>query len=201
MAGLAGLLAWLSACTLAPERDVLPYADHVRAAITPGDTITVETHSGEVIRMTVETVGPTTIDGSDRTVPLSDIVAIRKRSWQPLLNPCDDGTPVGCSVPPMLRIASDFHDRYTRQFEDACIAHDYCYRHGLVTYGERRADCDAVFLDAMQASCAGRFDLDPSERAECLLAATEFHLVVRNRGATRFLGTSGSYCEYRGPAK
>lgn len=197
-ATLAALLA-TAGCALSPERAVLPYPAHVKAGVAVGDTITVRMRDGTAHRITVESIGNESLASDGVDVAYDDIVAIGKRSTRPITNPCDDGTPVGCSVPAVLTLTSEFHDRYSRRFEDACIAHDYCYRHGFRTYGDSRADCDAVFLHDMQMECGDVLDLDPVSRAECLLAASEFHIAVRRSGSSRFLTDAGSYCEYRGP--
>jgi len=191
----------LAGCVVAPQREVLPYPDHVRAGVSVGDSIEVVTREGEKYRLEVDSIGGQSLAGDGIELRYDRIRSIRKRSVAPIANPCDDGTPVGCSVPTVVRLADEYHDRYARRFEDACIAHDYCYRHGHATYGDRRADCDRMFLDDMKTSCNDRLELDPGNAAECRLAASEFHLAVRRSGAKRFRSGDSSYCEYRGPPR
>lgn len=191
----------VAGCSLTPWRTVLPYPQHIRSGVEAGDTIRVITTDGETRELTVRTVHQDALVGTESSVAFDEIESIRKRSATPIRNPCDDGTPVGCSVPTAVTLMSEFHSRYASRFNEACIAHDYCYRHGSATYGDTRRDCDARFLENMQASCApiSGLDLDPTSTAECFLAAKEFHLVVRGAGEDRFKREAGSYCEYRGP--
>lgn len=190
----------MSACSIAPMREVLPYADHIRSAISEGDEVVVVTRDGDRSRFTADLLDAVAIHGGDRRIRYADIQRISVRSARPVRNPCDDGTPVGCSVPKALTLGSDRYGGYAARFEDACVVHDYCYRHGLVTYGESRSDCDRAFLQAMRAQCGDSLSLDLESRADCLLAAQEFYLAVRERGEARFRGQAGTSCEYRGPA-
>ena len=201
--GIAGLIlvSMASACTIAPLRQVLPYPDHIRAGLDTGDDIEVVLKDGTKRRLTVDEIDSGALTGNGQHIDFESIAEIAKRSFKPVRNPCDDGTPVGCSVPTALTLASEFHRRYADQFDDACIAHDYCYRHGHETYGDSRRDCDVMFLDSMHSSCSQRFNLDPLSRAECHLAASQFHLAVRRAGESRFLRETSAYCEYRGPAR
>lgn len=193
------IASYLAACGIAPARNVLPYPDHVLAALSVGDRIEVDKTDGSSFKGTVTDVTAQTIviDGTSHDV--DDIRSISLRSFGVPANPCDDERPLGCSVPRLARIASDAHDRFADYFGPSCRAHDYCYRYGALTYGFDRSDCDEQFLDAMQSQCGGHHILDLEARAECLLAARHFHSAVVQHGEQSFLGTSGRYCEYAGP--
>ncbi|SFH14357.1 hypothetical protein [Methylobacterium gossipiicola] len=70
------------------------------------------------------------------------------------------------------------------QMRQACVFHDYCYRHGAATYGYTQADCDYLLQE--QA-----FRLCPRSNASagvsrCETAAREVTLGVRLGGAESF---------------
>lgn len=56
------------------------------------------------------------------------------------------GQGLNCSLPPMLeRLAFPVPQGGARiglEMRQACVYHDYCYRHGAATYGYTQADCD-----------------------------------------------------------
>lgn len=189
----------LAACGMVPMQTVLPYPDHILAALSVGDAIEITTDDGNTVHGTVTalTARVVGIDGVAHDV--DDIQSVRLRSFAAPANPCDDDRPLGCSVPALARIASDAHDRFADYFRPSCRQHDYCYRFGTPTYGFDRSDCDGRFLDAMRAQCSERANLEVIGRAECLLAARHFYNAVAEHGEASFLGARGKYCEYAGP--
>lgn len=192
--------AGLAACAVAPRQPVLPYPDHITAAISVGDRVEITTHSARVLRLEVTDITSQGLVANDVSIDFDDILAITVRSFDAPRNPCDDERPLDCSVPRLARFASEFHDRFADYFRPSCRLHDYCYRYGKKTYGFERSDCDRAFLDAMRQQCAGRYNLDLAWRAECVAAARHFHSAVVEHGAASFLGEHGATCEYAGPS-
>lgn len=91
-------------------------------------------------------------------------------------------------------------------FEGACIRHDYCYRHGFLTYGKSRKDCDDEFLAKMRQTC-GSYDALKviveiatvgARRAACEYEAWAMYQGVRNYGGRSFRKQNGSTCFYDG---
>lgn len=192
--------ASFAACTLTPRQPVLPYPDHITAAISVGDRVEITTHSTRVLRLEVTDITANSLVANDVTIDFDDIRMISVRSIDVPRNPCDDERPLDCSVPRLARLASEFHDRFAGYFRPSCRQHDYCYRFGKKTYEFERSDCDRAFLDAMRKQCSGRFDLDLTWRAECMAAAQHFHSAVVEHGAASFIGERGAVCEYAGPS-
>lgn len=194
-------LGSLGGCGLTPRHTVLPYPDHAQAGFEPGDKAEIVTLDGREIDMTVEEVTVDGIVGGDETVAYDDIVKLEKRAWQAPRNPCDDGEPLGCSIPLGVMLLSDFHQEYGDRFDASCRQHDFCYRLGHQTYELERADCDAKFLEDMKDQCQGPFDTDPAEWAECRLAAKHLYDSVVRFGEKAFRQDNGRYCEYAGPPR
>lgn len=197
----AALLACvgLAACTVAPRQAVLPYPDHISAAISVGDRVEITTVGNEELQLEVTAVTEHSLIANGVSVDFNDIRTIAVRSFVVPRNPCDDERPLDCSVPRLARIASAFHDRFAEYFRPSCRQHDYCYRYGKKTYGFERSDCDRAFLDAMWSQCSGKFNLDLAWRAECAAAAQHFYSAVAEHGAASFPGEDGETCEYAGP--
>ena len=82
--------------------------------------------------------------------------------------------PTGCSIPEVVLLLSTEYVRQAEKFRAACVTHDFCYRHGLATYGATHAECDLVFYDDMKKACKGTGVLgllDVEEFGKCQLAA------------------------------
>jgi hypothetical protein len=64
---------------------------------------------------------------------------------------CLPTAPIGCSVgwAGLIRVVT----AVSIIFEDACLTHDLCYRHGEATYGYDKATCDDTLLDDLEAIC------------------------------------------------
>lgn len=201
-------LVFITACV--PTRTVRPLPDFVNAGLEPGDLITVTTTNGEVHEFELQAINGTLLVGNDVQIALEDISSIKKRSWARPTVPCGNQKRLGCSVPLLISIASASHDHYKEVFYDACLQHDFCYGHGLATYGKDRKTCDDEFLKDMQKQCPepasskiGKafevFDSSVGSRQTCLSVAKDFHFAVDRYGEEKFLSTTSSYCEYDGP--
>jgi hypothetical protein len=197
------LLALLSACV--QWQQVRPYTDFVNAEIKPGDELRIKTRDGATIKLIVLNIRDDRIIGENQTVLLEDISLLEKNSNTPPANPCSPQIPLGCSVPQWATVLHSSQARYQDYFYRSCEQHDYCYRHGAVTYGKSRTACDYDFLQDMQEQChpdhfvklalaAGSDDY-----ATCNAVAMEFYLAVQQYGANRFKSTNSTYCEYDGP--
>ena len=192
----------LSAC--AQWWPVRPYPEFVRAEIAPGDKIRIETRDGARSKLVVVVVRDDRIVGEQQTILLDDIVLLEKHSENAPANPCSPQLPLGCSVPQWATVLHESQARYKKYFYPSCEQHDYCYRHGAMTYGMTQITCDYQFLQDMQAQCHPdtivEFLLESGMNyAECNAVAMEFYQVVQKYGANRFRSANSSYCEYDGP--
>ncbi len=195
-------LLLLSAC--AQWWQVRPYPEFVDAEIRPGDTVRIETRAGERIKGPVTSVQQDRIVMDDRIILLADIKELEKQSENPPANPCSGSRPLGCSMPQWAAVLHDSQTRYREFFYPSCEQHDYCYRHGAVTYGKSKDVCDSEFLLDMQAQCQPDNITDVLLRAgdgysSCGAIALEFYLAVQKYGAGAYQGQAGSYCAYDGP--
>ena len=64
---------------------------------------------------------------------------------------CLPTAPIGCSVSwaALIRVVA----AVAIVFEDACLSHDLCYRHGEATYGYDKVTCDERLLADLDAIC------------------------------------------------
>lgn len=198
----------IAACT--PTHTVRPLPEFVHLALAPGDSVVVTLHDGNMLDLTLSAVSDDAIEGDGQRIALADIRDIQKRAWKAPPLPCGGEKPVGCSVPWLLELASDSFSHYKSEFHDACVQHDFCYRHGTRSYGHTRDDCDREFLDNMLAACPpparsvlgktlDMLDDGPTSRRECISTAQTFHSAIRRFGEKHFLAEQSTYCEYDGP--
>lgn len=201
-------LLGLAACT--PMHTVRPLPEFVNLALEPGDEIEITLYDGSQLDLTVSAVDAEAIEGEGQRIELASIKDIRKRAWRAPPLPCGGEKPVGCSVPWFVQLASDTTSHYQTEFHDACVQHDFCYRHGARSYGHTRDDCDTEFLNNMLAACPlpargfiaktmDVFNDGPTTRRVCLDTAKNFHAAIRQFGEKYFLGDQSTYCEYDGP--
>lgn len=193
------LLLPLMACGVTPERNVLPFPEHIRAGVAAGDRVSIVTHDNQRIEMQVDRVTADALSNAERTVAFKDIASLSKRSLAPVRNPCDDGRPLGCSIPTVVTVLSEYHAEFGAVFDIPCTQHDFCYAYGQRTYGHDKTLCDQVFFDDMQTLCESRSRFNLVERANCLLAAEQLIAAVKMYGDDHFLGETSQYCEYAGP--
>lgn len=193
----------LAACT--PTHTVRPLPDFIKAGVRPGDTVTVVTTDQRSIQGEVALVneGALVMDSGDE-IMFEDIRSIDRHSWKRPAYACGDGQPLGCSVPLLATAISDSLGKYKDTFHDACVEHDFCYRHGAKTYGHSRKLCDEQFLNHMKAECPrlGVFQIitslvdTVSSRGNCLATADQMYLGVRKFGEKHYKDTESTYCEY-----
>ena len=192
--------ALLSSCSITPRHDIMPRPEHIRAGVTGGDTVEIETRDGRKRTVTVVDVTATAIVTETERIDFADVVAIAKRSWQAPDHPCGAGQPVGCSIPEVVLALSDDYERQAEKFTAACKVHDFCYRHGYATYGESRESCDDRFYADMKDACRpmGALSLlDPKEFSICQAAALQTFEAVRRYGEPHFRTATSSVCVYR----
>ncbi len=67
----------------------------------------------------------------------------------------------------------------------ACVFHDYCYRHGAATYGYSQADCDYLLLDHAYRICRFVYKNDPG-RDFCITTSRKVVIGVRLGGNAHF---------------
>jgi hypothetical protein len=195
-------LALLAAC--AQWWEVRPYPDFINADITPGDQLRIETRDGERSKLVVAEVQDDRIVGENQTILLQDIVRLEKRSKDPPANPCSPQVPLGCSVPQWAAVLHESQARFKEYFYPSCEQHDYCYRHGTVTYGMSKDECDYQFLQDMQAQCQPDNIVDlilnsGDNFTACGAVAMEFYLAVQKYGTNLYNARPDTYCEYDGP--
>ncbi len=205
------ILAIITLCFgCVPTHTVKPLPDFVNKAIQPGDKVIVTTKAGETGEFVVSEVTNDILIGENYRVALAAVVELKKVSWKRPPSPCGGDKSLGCSVPLLVSLTSDVHEHYGRHFYDACAQHDYCYRHGFLTYGFHRDACDAEFLENMHKMCPepsrskfGKFldsvSTDVNSRKTCLSTADEFHAVVQHFGESKYQTDASTFCEYNGP--
>lgn len=194
------------ACT--PTQPVRPLPDFVEAAVEPGDRVKLITNEGETVKFEVAEVRQDAVCSSERTFLYSDIEGLYKVSDERPNYPCGGEIVLGCSIPKKIKnvetigeIASvatgsfgffSWHTSFSETFYDACVQHDFCYRHGHETYGHDKDACDNEFLENMQAACLA-IDIP------CRAAAREFHYAVKHHSKDYYQMETSTYCEYDGP--
>ena len=207
-AAVLGLLLLAAACTQ-QQFSVRPVPDFVQMAIEPGDSVIVTTTAGETVEFVVVDVTEDALHGEDRRFGIADIVTLKKLARQRPPTPCGGEERLGCSVPLLVALASEDHAHYREVFYDACEQHDYCYRHGVRTYGLNREYCDREFLNNMNTICprpktstfgtiieALSGDMDTS--LKCREIANDFYVAARDFGEKHFRDVDSTYCEYDG---
>ncbi len=196
------LMFLLSACSYTPSHQIPVHPRFIEAGVDPGDEIEVTTKDGRQLRFVVTEVSDDTLAGDDVLMPLADIESLFVRSWSAPEHPCGGGRPVGCSTPDVVAAIGE---QLTDQFTASCIRHDYCYRHGHVTYGVDRETCDQRFHEDMQKECGSTGFLgilsfhDALEQAQCRALAASMHAAVRRYGEAAFLTTASTECPYDEP--
>jgi len=195
------ILLALSGCApLAPSHEIPARPDFIHAGVQVGDTVDINLKNGEKRSFTVVAIGPDWIQGNEEQISFVDIEKLVKRSWTVPGNPCGTEKPAACDIPAVVRVLSDSADEYAERFHAACVTHDYCYAHGLATYGATRQECDDIFYEDMKRTCLGPAGLgviDPENFSECQLVASQAHAAVQRFGEKHYLSTTSTVCEYR----
>lgn len=115
---------------------------------------------------------------------------------------CFVSEPISCTMPIALTFVP-LVPAYAVLFEDVCLKHDYCYRHGSTTYGYDKAYCDRELLAGMDAIC--RREIRPIDvvtlgllRVSCLAFKRLAYAAVHTRRADAAFrtGAESTYCRY-----
>lgn len=123
---------------------------------------------------------------------------------------CGAGEPLDCSTPWLAKVIEPHHWITSGSalnqgvFSQACKRHDYCYRHGFLTYGKSKGDCDADFQRDMSRTCANPVASILTAGVStglCDSVAAEMFTAVQALGDKQFRKENGSVCEYEGPKK
>lgn len=123
---------------------------------------------------------------------------------------CGAGEPLDCSIPWLAKVIEPHHwimggsANNPGVFSEACKRHDYCYRHGFLTYGKSKGDCDTDFLKDMSAVCAhpvASILTAGVSTGVCNTVAAEMFTAVQTLGGKQFRKEGGSVCEYERPKK
>jgi hypothetical protein len=111
-----------------------------------------------------------------------------------LTGKCGLGEPVNCSCPQLANFVAPHANLSNVLFTPACVRHDYCYRHGNLTYNKSKKECDNDFLADMQTIC-----LKPTNivvlPGVCQTWATEYFAAVVAAGGSSYR-PNGMKCEY-----
>ncbi len=118
------------------------------------------------------------------------------------------GEGLNCSLPQfaerLFTAPDDPDDHVNHRFRQACVYHDFCYRHGLATYGYTQSDCDRLLQEHSYRIClvakvsvavqAGRQDANTTHSAadRCQLEAKRFLFGVAFFGSPNFMGWNES---------
>ena len=191
----------LFACV--PLQAVRPLPDFVALAIKPGDQVELETLAGEEAEFQVSHVDAQSISSPHRRFLLNEIAELYVRSRDRPSYPCGGTQALGCSIPEgvkftdfvvgLMKKGFSWHSEYADRFYDACVQHDFCYRHGYKTYGHSKEYCDEEFYDNMLESC-GAVDV------ACMAVAKEFSWAVKEHAEPgAFQETTSTECHYDGP--
>ncbi len=194
------LVAVGGCAAVTPSHNIPVRPDYIEAGVQPGDTLDITMLDGEERTIEVLDVRTDAIEAADGDIAIADIRSIVKRSWTLPGHPCGANEPVGCSIPEVILLLSEEFNSQAEKFHPACVTHDFCYRHGQITYGVTREQCDANFRVDMKKSCGGFAGLDVLDLEEysiCHIAADQIHNVVRLKGEPHFRTTTSSRCEYR----
>ncbi|MDK9702114.1 MAG: hypothetical protein OEL20_03170 [Sulfuritalea sp.] len=110
------------------------------------------------------------------------------------------GEGLNCSIPALAEnlMFGSTADRtpIALQFRQACVFHDYCYRHGHATYGYQKLDCDVLLQQHAYRLCR-RIYRDKLSLEECRERARVVLLGVNAFGGTNFQhGHRSSYFEF-----
>ncbi|WP_313916453.1 hypothetical protein [Tahibacter sp.] len=136
-----------------------------------------------------------------REMPESVVALPPASDGQQLLGGRGEG--LSCSIPALLAPLFDFRP-VSIQFRQACIAHDFCYRHGAATYDYTQLDCDRQLQEDAFRLC--KFVFTKERQPLCQSQARQVLLGVRLGGAGSFrpdaslIGCAdGTSCDYPDP--
>ena len=181
-----------------------PIPDFVTLAISPGDKVELQTFAGEHVEFQVSHVDAQSISSPERRFLLNEIAELYVRSRSRPDYPCGGEQAIGCSVPKgilateilvgsMTNVVGSWHSEYANTFYDACVQHDFCYRHGYKTYGHNKEYCDEEFSKNTRESCN-------TVDVACKAAAKEFSWAVREHAEDgAFHEETSTECLYDGP--
>ncbi len=185
---------------ITPSHDIRAKPEYIQAGVQTGDQVEITTKDGKYREFIVEDVSANSIKGASETILFSDIQSIVKRSWKEPTHPCGGALPLGCSIPEVVLVLSKEYAQQAEKFHPACVTHDFCYRHGVATYGATREECDTAIYDDMKKACKGMGGLgvlDVKDFSICQLAANQTYEAIRRKGEKHFQTTASTYCEYR----
>lgn len=138
-----------------------------------------------------------------REMPMAAVALVPAADGQHVLGGRGEG--LSCSIPWLLAPAFDFQP-VAIQFRQACIAHDFCYRHGAATYGHTQLDCDRQLQEDAFRLC--KFVYTEKRQSFCQTQARKVLLGVRLGGAGSFRPAasqlscgSGPDCAYPDPVR
>ncbi len=191
--------AAVSSCAaVTPSHEIPVRSEYIEAGVQVGDTLEITMTDGEEKTIEVTGLRMDAIETPEGDMSISKIQKIVKRSWTEPAHPCGANEPVGCSIPEVLLLSEQYKEQADK-FDPACVTHDFCYRHGAITYGVTREECDTEFLARMKKTCGGYRGLgllDLEQYSMCHTAAQQTYNVVRLKGEPHFRTSTSSYCEY-----
>lgn len=110
------------------------------------------------------------------------------------------GRGLNCSIPPLAGPAFERekdHAPVSLRFRQACVMHDFCYRHGYATYGYSQADCDTMLQESAYRLCRQINDPNKSKVSESSQASDDAFADCETQAKKVLLGVvlggAGSY--------
>ena len=195
------VLLFAAGCAqVTPSHDIPVRQDYIEAGLKPGDFVEIELQDGNERSFEIVDVQFNQIESPAGPIDIQDIESITLRSWTEPGHPCGGNEPLGCSIPEVVLLLSDEYKSQASKFHPACVRHDFCYRHGYLTYDETRESCDTQFHEDMRETCGGFRGLnllDLENYSYCKVAADQTYNAVRLKGEPHFRTTNGSYCDYK----
>lgn len=100
------------------------------------------------------------------------------------------GEGLNCSIPSYAEFLFEQSPPVSLLFRQACIYHDYCYRHGAATYNYTQTQCDLALQEQASRICnILSNEKDEAAVIKCETDAKKFLLAVRTGGAGSFRAT------------
>lgn len=112
------------------------------------------------------------------------------------------GEGLDCSIPQFLEDHAFPHGKgaatVSLLYRQACVAHDYCYRHGAATYGYTQADCDGALARAAMRICVN-YVAKGKANHHCVQRARKVYAGLLAGGAGSFRPNQPDFGWYENP--
>ncbi len=116
-----------------------------------------------------------------------------------------EGRGIDCSIPSLGDVAFKRPDGVSDirlRFRQACVNHDFCYRHGFATYGYTQNDCDLALQESAFRLCRQIQREGGSDSKGELEAGTDPYSYCETEAKKVLLGVAlGGAGSYKGPGR